>query len=87
MLFFMTDRAKQLPIAPVRRVVFVVVIFVVNREFAESFAGELSAAPPTYMRKNLEGLFPIGILATFCAAPSLGNDCTESAAVGTRLSR
>jgi hypothetical protein len=47
MLIVVTVEAKQLPVAAVRRIVVMVVVFVMNRELAQLFAVKLASAVST----------------------------------------
>jgi len=51
--------AEQFPIAAIGRVVFVIMIFVVNRQFAQVFSGEITPAIPANPWKYLECLISI----------------------------
>jgi hypothetical protein len=53
-------KTQQFPVAAVKRVVLVVVILVVDREFAKSLSRELTPASPADPREQLEGAFPVG---------------------------
>jgi len=71
-LVFVTVDTQQLPVAAVRRIVVVIVILVMDREFSNLSPREFSPAPGTDPRKNLERSLPIGLLPTLLVAPSLG---------------
>lgn len=62
MLVVMTEKAEQLPVAAVQRIVVVIVILVMDREFAEPFSRKLPAAPGTDPGEYLESPLPIGFL-------------------------
>jgi hypothetical protein len=66
--------AEKLPVAAVGRVIIVVVVLVVDREFAELFAGELPAAAGAQVRVQLERLFPVGLLPLLAVLPRFGNE-------------
>jgi len=51
--------AQQFPVAAIGRVVFVIMVFVVNRQFAQIFSGEITAAFSTNPWKNLQCLISI----------------------------
>jgi hypothetical protein len=74
MLIVVTVDTQQLPVAAVRRVVVVVVIFVMNRELSNSLARKFAPAPSTDPRKHLERSLPIGLLPTVPVVSSLGDD-------------
>jgi putative heme degradation protein len=59
MLVVVAVDAQQLPIAAVGRVVFVIMVFVVNRQFAQVFSGEITTAFPANPWKQLECLVSI----------------------------
>jgi len=52
-------QAEQFPIAAIRRVVVVVVIFVVNGQFAQVYPGKAAPAAPAYPRVELECAFAV----------------------------
>jgi len=74
MLLLMTVQAQKLPVAPVRRIVVVIVILVMDRELADPLARKFPPAPCTDPREYLERPFPILFLSSSPAAPRLGND-------------
>ena len=59
MLVVVAVDAQQLPIAAVGRVVFVIMVFVVNRQFAQVFSREITTAFPANPWKQLECLVSI----------------------------
>jgi hypothetical protein len=65
----MTVETEQFPVASVRRIVVVVVIFVMDRELTQLLAVEFSSAVPTDPWKHFERLFPIGLLQLCLGAP------------------
>jgi len=70
-LVFVTVDTQQLPVAAVRRIVVVIVILVMDREFSNLSPREFSPASGTDPRKNLEGSLPIGLLSTLSKSPGL----------------
>lgn len=68
-LVVMTVETEQFPVASVRRIVVVVVIFVMDRELAQLLAVEFSSAMPTDPWKHFERLFPIGLLQLCLGSP------------------
>jgi hypothetical protein len=74
MLIVVAVDTQQLPVAAIRRIVIVVVILMVDREFSNSFARKFAPAPRTDPRKHLERSFPIGLLSALSIKPSLGYD-------------
>jgi hypothetical protein len=73
-LMVMTVDTEKFPVAAIRRIVIVVVIFVMNRELTNSLAGEFPPAPRTDPREDLERSFAIGLFLTRSVAPGLGNE-------------
>jgi hypothetical protein len=65
---------EKFPVAAVRRVVFVVMVFMMDRELAELFPREFAAAPRTDRGIELECLVPIRLFPEFPVVPGLGND-------------
>ncbi len=53
-------KAQQFPIAAVRGIIVMVVVLVMDREFAQFPACEFAAAPGTDVRMHFERLFAIG---------------------------
>ncbi len=74
MLIVMTVEAEQFPVAAVGRIIIMVMILVVHREFVELLSTELTGAPGAYPREHLEGLLTIPHLALLPAPLGLGND-------------
>lgn len=72
---------QQLPVAAVRRVVLVVMILVMDREFTEFLAREFAPAPCADPWEQLERSLPIGPLPTFSLAPGLGNKLIQSVVI------
>jgi len=73
MLVVMTVDAKEFPVAPIRRIVVMVMVLVVNRELLELFALELAAASAADMREKLQSAFAVGLLALLLMFSCLGN--------------
>jgi hypothetical protein len=71
-LIVMTVDAQELPITPIRRVVIVVVILVMNRELTKSFACKFTPAPCTDPRINFERFLPVFLFSLLSAAPGIG---------------
>ena len=63
MLVVMTINTKEFPVAAVRRIILMVVILVVNRQFLQFSSGKLAAAATADMRKELEGPGAISLLS------------------------
>ena len=76
MLIVVAIVAEQFPVAAVRGVVIVVVVFVVNGKLAKSFAFEFSAAAATDWREHLERLFAISPHPLFLFAANLRDEMT-----------
>ena len=57
-----TVETKQLPIAPVGRIVVVVMVLVMDRELTQLLAVKFSSAMRTDPRKHFERLLPISLL-------------------------
>jgi hypothetical protein len=65
----------------------VIVVFVMNREFAQFLPAELTAAPGTDPRRQSEGLPPIGLFLRCLVAPRLGNELVPTVGIDWRLRR
>jgi hypothetical protein len=68
----MTVETKQFPIAPVTRIVVVVMVFVMDGEFPQPLAFELSAAARTYWRIHFQRLLAVTLHPNLSFASSLG---------------
>lgn len=65
--------AEELPVATVRRVVVVVVIFVMDGKFFEFFSSEFSAAARAERWVQLERLFAVSVFPELSVAAGLGD--------------
>ena len=70
-LMVMTVQAENFPVAPVRRVIFVVVVLMVDGEFAKRPAFKRPSTPAAHMRKELECLLAVAQIPHFPGAPRL----------------
>jgi hypothetical protein len=61
----MAEKAQQLPIAAVRRIVVMIVVLVVDRKLTKPLAIEFAPAPSTDPGEKLERSLPVGFLQ-FC---------------------
>jgi hypothetical protein len=73
MLVIMTVDTQQLPVAPVGRVIVMVVVFVMDRQFTQSLALKFTAAAGTDPGENLECLFAIALHALLAAGAGLSD--------------
>ena len=73
MLIIVAVETEQLPVAPIGRVVIVVMVFVMDGELAQFLAIKFAPTVATDPRKHLERAFSIGLLQ-----PSLGWPFHES---------
>ena len=71
MLVIMTINAEILPIAPVGRIVVVIVIFMMDRKHVQVFLGELPAAAGTYPWMDSQRLFAVALQTLFSDLPGL----------------
>lgn len=71
MLVVVTINAEIFPVAPVRRIVVVIVILVMDREQVEIFTGEVSAAAGTYPGMDLKRLLAVALETVFSHLPGL----------------
>ncbi len=69
MLIVVTIETEQLPVAPVWRIIVVVVVLVMDRELAQFLAVKLASAVRTDPRKYLERLLSVGLLQLKLGAP------------------
>jgi len=65
MLIIMAVNAKQLPVTAIKWIVVVIEIFVMNRQFAHSFAFKLTTTPPADMREHFKRPHTIASLPDF----------------------
>jgi hypothetical protein len=68
-LIVVAVKTEQLPVAPVGRIVVVVVVFVMDRELAQLLAVKFASAVRTDPGKHFERLFSIGLLQLSLGAP------------------
>ena len=73
-LIVVTVETEQLPVAPVGWIVVVVVVLMMDREFAKLFTAKFASAPRTDPGIHLERLRPIGLLPLSLVAPRLGDN-------------
>ena len=73
MLVVVAVQAKQLPIASVGRVVFVVVVSVVHRELMQIFNGKFACTTAADPGIDLERLLPIALFAPLPVSSRLGD--------------
>ena len=59
MFIVMAIQAEQFPVAAVGRIVVVIMVSVVNSQFAKVFVVKLPGATPTYPGVKFQGLPPI----------------------------
>ncbi len=76
-------KAEQFPVAAVGRVVVVVVVLVVDREFAHVGVVEFTRAPPADPRKQFQRLAAVTLLALIVGAPCVGDRAVETLEVRT----
>src|ERR1700733_9793492 len=81
MLVIVAIQAKQLPVAPIRRIVVVVVVAMVNSQLAQILAGELPSAAPADPGVDLESLPAIALPALQGGAAGVGDDLVELAGI------
>src|SRR5206468_10795409 len=85
MLILVAVGAQQFPVAPIRRVIVVIVVAVMDFQQLEIGVGEVAPASSAYQRIDLERLFAIALCALFACAPRLGDDAVEPGVVGSSL--
>ena len=81
MFIVMAVQAEKLPVAAVGRIVGVIVVAVMNRQFTQVGAGEFPRAAPADPRIEFQRLFPVALAARFGAAASIGEDAVQLARV------
>jgi hypothetical protein len=70
-------QTQQLPIAAIRRVVVVIVVPVVDGQFAQVGARKLAGAAPTDPRIELQRLFPVAPIARLGSATGFSDDAVQ----------
>ena len=73
MLMVMAVDAEQFPVAAIRRIVFVVVVFVVHRELSKLFALKFTGAAATHRREKFQRLLPVSRLALLLLPAHFGD--------------
>ena len=73
-LIVVAVETQQFPVAPVGRIVVVVVIFVMDRELAKFLALEFAPTARADPGVNLERLLPITLLSLLAAAAGLSDN-------------
>lgn len=63
MLVVVAVHTEQFPVAPIRRVVMVVVVLVMNGQFAQVLAREIPPAATAHMWKHGQRLFAVALFA------------------------
>lgn len=77
----MTVQAQQFPVTPIRRVVVVIVIPVMNCQFAKVGAGEFAGAATTDPRIDFQRLRPEALFALGSSTTSVRHDTVQFARV------
>ena len=73
-LIVVTVETEELPVAPVGRIVIVVVVFMMHRELTEFLALKLTPAPRTDPGIDLKRLLPLSLLSLLAVAPGFSNN-------------
>ena len=71
-LIVVTIETQELPVAPVRRIVIVVMVLMMDRKLTKLFALKIAPAPRTDPGIDLERLLSIPLLPLLTVAPGLG---------------
>jgi hypothetical protein len=82
MLVLVAVDAEQLPVAAIQRIVIVIMILMVNREFAQAHAGELAGAAAADPRIEFERAFAIGGFALAAVPAGFGYDAIQARLIG-----
>jgi hypothetical protein len=78
MLIIVAVNTQQFPVASVGGIVVMVMVLVVDREFAKPLAFEFAPAAPTDRGEHLESPLSIASHSLFLLAPDFGNELTVS---------
>ena len=76
-LIVVTIKTKELPVAPVGRIVIVVVVLVMDRELTEFLALKIAPAPSTDPGIDLECLLSIALLPLLAVAPGFSYNSVQ----------
>lgn len=82
MLIVVTVDAQQFPVAAVRRIIVVIMIAVMHREFLQVGTGEFAPAAAADPGIHLERLIAVAVAARFSVAPGLGDQLVELGFIG-----
>ena len=83
MFVIVTVQTEQFPVAAIRRVVVVIMVFVMYRQFAQAHSGKLAAAPRTYPWKQFKRPLAIAGLTQFTLLACFGDDAIKSCVIGS----
>ena len=81
MLAVVAVQAQEFPVAAVGRIVVVVAVFVVDRQFVQFLAGKFPSAPGADPWQDLERLIAVKIAPPHPQLPSLGKNMLQFAAI------
>ena len=87
MLIVMAVEAKQFPVAAIRRIVVMVVVFMVDREFAKPFAFKFTSTASTNRGKHFKCLLAIPLHPKLSFASSIGNELIPPIVSRSRIVR
>lgn len=87
MFIVVTVDTQQFPVAAVRRIVIVVVILVMDREFPNPLTRKFAPAPRADPWKHLERSPAVGLLLTLSVIPGFGYDEIQPVGLSFRLLR
>src|SRR5690242_8873338 len=82
MFILMAVGAEQLPVAPIRRIIVMIVVAVMHFQQLEIAMGELAGASSAYPGIDLECLLAIPLGALLTRAPRFSDDSIESRVTG-----
>ena len=74
MLILMAINAEQFPIAAIRRIIIVIVIFMMDRKLSKPLALEFTPAAPADWRKKSERLFTVTLHPNFALTSNISNE-------------
>jgi hypothetical protein len=81
MLIVVTVDTQQLPVAPVGWVIIMVVVLMMDREFAKFLALKFTPAPGTDVGEELERLLTIALKILLLGAAGLSDDSVHSGGI------
>jgi hypothetical protein len=81
MLVVVAIDAEQLPVTAIGRIVVVIVVAVMNGQFAQVGKGELAGTATAYPRIDIERAFPVAIFPSFAGLSRIQHESVKAVVV------